>query len=172
MKKVLSLILVFSLVFSLFATPFSAEELSEEKTVTSIRQAEDIVLTENYDGYYSESDGVFYYNFYNRYGNFEDNFEFTVTYSYDTSENITISESKRRDPENCIECNYIEDQRGQPWSLGSENYMLVRNFNVNGSFIVFYNSCHIRKSFSGNHEFFVSVRNNTFFFKSHSESVK
>ena len=127
MKKVLSLILVFSLVFSLFATPFSAEELSEEKTVTSISPAEDnIVLTENYDGYYSESDGVFYYNFYNRYGNFEDNFEFTVTYSDGTSENITISESKRRDPENCIECNYIEDQREQPWSLGSSNYIIVR----------------------------------------------
>ena len=125
MKKALSLILVFSLVFSLFATPFSAAELSEEKTVTSISPAEDIVLTENYDGYYSESDGVFYYNFYNRYGNFEDNFEFTVTYSDNTSENITISESKRRDPENYIECNYIEDQREHRWTLGSSNYMIV-----------------------------------------------
>ena len=131
MKKALSLILVFSLVFSLFATPFSAAELSEEKTVTSISPAEDIVLTENYDGYYSESDGVFYYNFYNRYGNFEDNFEFTVTYSDNTSENITISESKRREPENCIECNYVESQREQPWALGSSNYMLIHYKNAN-----------------------------------------
>ena len=95
MKKALSLILVFSLVFSLFATPFSAAELSEEKTVTSISPAEDIVLTENYDGYYSESDGVFYYNFYNRYGNFEDNFEFTVKTQQGSDTLLVVS--RRRD---------------------------------------------------------------------------
>lgn len=128
MKKVLSLILVFSLVFSLFSTPFSAAELSEEKTVTSISPTEDnIVFIENYDGYYSETDGVFYYDFYRKYKN---DLEFTVTYSDGTSENLTIYDSEQRDGADCIECNASDSQREQPWSLGSENYMLVRYKNA------------------------------------------